>query len=272
MDELLLQKWVDGELSKDQVRNLLHDLTQSDLSNLAGQSLPLNQTETAWKRVAVAFIENQIVEREFTDLDSKFNTIGANDPDTQNHEDDNQELNPLTRTNTSLKAGLGWSALALAASSLLYFSLIGQPLAEPNQSEIATTVVGQDSPVSETNGADQLPNFDRRTLLTLAPDHHLQSTQLPASHSSKVSQQVPLYDAKRFDRRQLGGLRNRDGAARRAWVDQVMPTSGVTDQMVADYEKAGLMVNQNIEFLSGRLDDGRSYMIPYRTVRFSPGQ
>ena len=51
-----------------------------------------------------------------------------------------------------------------------------------------------------------------------------------------------------------------------------MPGSEITDQMAADYEKAGLEVDQDIEFLSGRLDDGRGYLIPYRTVRFTPGQ
>jgi len=260
IDELLLQKLVDGELSNDQIRALLHDVDQSD------------QTSATWKQLAVAFTENQIIQREFSELDSGFLIAEETESKTANDNGSTLQQSAVAPATSPSSASRTWWTFALAASLLIGLSLLYQSSIRTNQADDSSSIATQDSGESLPQEAGRLPNFDRTTLLTLRPDHQLESAELPASLSAKVRQQVPLYDANRFDKRQFNGLRTNDMAARRAWVSQVMPGSGVNEQMMADYEKAGMMVDQDIEFLSGRLDDGRAYMIPYRSVRFSTGQ
>ena len=257
IDETLIQKLVDGELSNDQIRDILSDADQAD------QSRP---ETSAWKQLAVAFAENQMFQRAFSDLDS---AVALNDDTPSTRQRPVRTFTESAHANSSLRTML---TFALAASLLIGVSILYQQYGATKHLNEANIVASNDPAAPEDQSTQLRLNFDHSTLLTLTPDRQLDSAQLPTSFSQKVDRQVPLFDAKRFDRRQLDGLRGNDTAARRAWVDQVMPNNGVTDQLVADYEKAGLRVDQDIEFLSGRLDDGRAYMIPYRTVRFSAGQ
>ena len=272
IDENLLQKLVDGELSNEQIRSILRDADQADQNC---ETSPSQRETFTWKQVAVSFAENQMIQRAFSDFDSSMLMTD----EAESLADSPREINSLgrpartatgsLRTNSSFRTM--WT-FAAAASLLIGVSLFYQHFSNSNKADMSSVVASTNSMEPEDHSAEPLLNFDRTTLLTLTPDHQLESSQLPASFGQKVRQQVPMFDAKRFDKRQLAGLRVNDQAARRAWVDEVMPASGVTDELMADYEKAGLMVDQDIEFLSGRLDDGRAYMIPYRTVRFSAGQ
>jgi len=269
IDERLLQKLVDGELTNDEIRELLR---------AADQAVGEEENQHTWKQLAVAFVEDQLIQRSFADFDSTLESSLLSTEDAGAAADDNIK-NTLPSVASSVEnAGNNtvW-AMVLAAAVLITTAVLYENHLENRQSVTTPTVASSTTNPAGSDGItgdnlQPLPQFDQRTLATLAPDRHLNPDQLPTAFSHKARPQVPLYDAKRFDRRQLNELRNNDVAARRAWVNQVMPNSGVTDQMIADYEKAGLMVNQDIEFLSGRLDDGRSYMIPYRTVKLSPGQ
>ena len=270
IDEILIQRLVDGELSNEEIRHILRDADQVD------QTKSVEQRSSAWKQLAVAFAENQMVQRAFSDFDS--GKSSADEAESKSADDTNITLIRQRHGKTALSAAQRKSGLrtmwtfAVAASLLIGVSFLYHHLNATYPTDQTSSVASNDLADRSVETANPLLSFNRSTLLKLTPDHQLQSNQLPTSFSNKVDQQVPLFDAKRFDRRQLDGLRDNDPAARRAWVNEVMPAFGVTDQLVADYEKAGLIVDQDIEFLSGRLDDGRAYMIPFRTVRFSAGQ
>jgi hypothetical protein len=263
INEHTLQKLVDGELDNDQIRSLLRDADK-----LGGDSHPGD-----WKQMAVAFAENQLIQRSFGDFNSASAVSSpiADDVNIKDSSRSHQSTAADTGSRTVLMALLAASLLIGAALLLHNFSPGSSPTLPPG---FAFETVSDSPDTVADLGAQQkrLPPFNEQTLMALAPDHQLNPDQLPATFGRKGQPQVPLYDAKRFDRRQLSQLRNHDNAAKRAWFDQVIPAERVGDQMVADYEKAGVLVDQEIEFLSGRLDDGRSYMIPYRTVRFTPGQ
>lgn len=266
IDELLLQKLVDGELDNDQIRMLLRDADQIDVGG---------ERSSRWKQMAVAFVENQMTESGFLDFETKDRSTEAGGKMA-----DSARVNAspmLVGGNEEVKRDSSrtlWTfvlaASLLVATSILYHQLPAGVASDT--SERVASIRPENSLTPDDGDHDRLPNFDHRTLLTLKPDRHLEAAQLPTAIGEKVRQQVPLYDANRFDRQQLSELRNNDMATRRAWADQVMPASGISDQLAADYEKAGLMIDQDIEFLSGRLDDGRAYLIPYRTVRFTSGQ
>lgn len=264
IDEHTLQKLVDGELDSDQVRSLLRD---ADLAG--GDSDPGD-----WKQMAVAFAENQLIQRSFGDFNLALESSSpiASDSDTEGPLLSRQRTAADTGNRTLWTAVL--AASLLIATAVLYHNIVSSNALDTTPPSFATATTSSPSDAEVIPGDQQKPllQFDQHTLASLAPDHQLNPDLLPATFGRKGQRQVPLYDAKRFDRRQLSQLRNEDRAAKRAWFDQVIPSGSVSDQMVADYEKAGMLVDQDIEFLSGRLDDGRSYMIPYRSVRFTPGQ
>ncbi len=263
IDEHTLQKLVDGELENDKIRSLLRDADQA-----GGVG---NQTH--WKQMAVAFAENQLIQRSFGNFNSAMDSspTSANNADSLNASPTRQKETAFSENRVLWNFVLAASLMIGAALLYQNFPSTEETLTPPNVAK-TTTSNASDTDVIPGDNQKQLLPFNQRTLVALTPDHQLNPDQLPSAFGRKGQQQVPLYDAKRFDRRQLDQLRSNDSTAKRAWFDQVIPTGSFNDQMVAEYEKAGLLVDQDIEFLSGRLDDGRAYMIPYRSVRFTSGQ
>ena len=126
-----------------------------------------------------------------------------------------------------------------------------------------------DSPVVE--GPKSIESFDRTTLASYEPDHQLETKNIVSASMGKHNNSIPLYDIGRLNPEQLANLRGDDRAAREAMFSRVLPRS-LSQELVQQLQQSGGMVDQNLEFISGRLDDGRSYLIPYRTIRFLPGQ
>ena len=116
-----------------------------------------------------------------------------------------------------------------------------------------------------------IESFDRMTLASYEPDHQLEAKDIASASVGKHSSSIPLYDIGRLNPEQLASLRGDDRAAREAMFSRVLPQS-FSPEVVQQVQQSGGMVDQNLEFISGRLDDGRSYLIPYRTIRFLPGQ
>ncbi len=266
IDELLLQNLVDGELDDNQIRSLLKAADQVD---------PAASDSAMWKQIAVAFVENQMLQGGFADFDAGQGWANPCDATASFDQRNTAKRPPTSGSKVSRNRNRVFWTLALAASLLVgvaFFHHQLSPISMPQITPDSASAVANRLPNNGGSAGDRLPAFDHRTLMTLEPDHHLAASQLPKALREKVRQQVPLYNAKRFNKQQLNRLRDTDLTSRWAWVNQVMPGAEITDQMAADYEKAGLEVDQDIEFLSGRLDDGRGYLIPYRTVRFTPGQ
>ena len=278
IDEPTLQKLVDGELNNQQIRSLLLDADNADNADIAGNG-------AAWKQIAVAYAENQMFERGFSEFDT------AAVPQTQSQPSVDQTTGtvgrPQPKEETSFnRSGTFWK-LALAAALLIGVSIAYQQsqrgadhsnvskqgISKSGSSKLGTSVANSDQqPPSQPEMPAKLQTFDHDTLLTLKPDLHLKSGLLPPEINDRIKQEVPLYNAKRFDRQQLSDLRGNDIEKQRALFDRLMPSSTINAGLSSDYKKAGLLVDQDIEFFSGRLDDGRAYMIPYRTVRMSSVQ
>lgn len=282
IDEVILQRLVDGELDDAQTRQLL---------NQAQQSPPSHE---AWKKLAVAYAENQMLQRGFQSFDDAM-TVPA----------ETQKSNTPRRSNSGRSSLILTARPVISAGDVDYRS-IGWPMAAAaclviamvvgyQQMVLRTDTTAADATAANTPGnlpptierglaelpsddpktnvaAGDLHDFNRQSLLALKPDHHLQPDQLPRGIGQSSLQQIPLYNVRRFAPQQLTGLQNSDASKWHAWFDNVMPGSGFDDQTKSDYRNAGLLVDQDIEILSGRLEDGRTYMVPYRSVRLSAGQ
>jgi hypothetical protein len=255
LDELTLQRLVDSELSHEQVRQLL---AQAEF----GDEL------TTWKTIALAFVENQMFECAFREKES---AQAITDIPTISEGSTVVERPELSHVEEVTRQNSWWKA-ALAASLLLACAVVYQVSNTPK--------VGSDQLVQSPSTVDPLAviaeskpikSFDRVTLASYEPDHQLKAEDVDSASIGKHNSSIPLYNIGRLNPEQLAHLRGDDRAAREAMFAQVLPKS-FSPEVVQQLQQSGGMIDQNLEFISGRLDDGRSYVIPYRTIRFLPGQ
>jgi len=255
-DELTLQRLVDNELSHDQVRQLLAEVEFGD-------------DPTKWKKIALAFTENQIFERAFEQHESELAvrdmpTFSAGSTVVERPEP--SKIEDPTRQNS-------WWAAALAVSLLLTMTVAYQisNTSPKVDSDLLVETPSTIDPPAVVAKSEPIKSFDRLTLASYEPDHQLKAEDVDSASIGKHNSSIPLYDIGRLNPEQLANLRGDDRAAREAMFAQVLPKS-FSPEVVQQLQQSGGMVDQNLEFISGRLDDGRSYVIPYRTIRFLPGQ
>ena len=258
MDELTLQRLVDNELSHDQVRQLLAEAEFGD-------------DATKWKQIALAFTENQMFERAFcwdeVETISEISSIAEISTVIE------RSAPQRRRGYSAGPAPKPWWGVALAVSLLLVTAVAyqGSNLSpKVDDSLLVTTPPTVDLPATVPDSR-AIKSFDRTTLASYEPDHQLETKNIDSASIGKHSSPIPLYDIGRLSPEQLANLRGDDRAAREAMFSQVLPKS-FSPELVQQLQQSGGMVDQNLEFISGRLDDGRSYVIPYRTIRFLPGQ
>ncbi len=274
IDELLLQRLVDNELCHDQIRQLL-----------AGAEFADDQSQ--WKQIALAFAENQLVQRSFFNADSIVSTAKldqSREPEESVRAAQAIETAIETRKGSS-KVSRPWWLAALAASLLLTLGTVYQ--VANTGSKVGGNALVQNGPTIESPqtqagagaGAGAEPatsnktidSFDRTSLASCEPDHQLKTEDMKTWPVTGHNGSIPLYDVQRLHPDQLASLQGDDGAAREAMFARVLPQT-FSPEVVRQLQQSGGMVDQNLEFISGRLDDGRSYLIPYRTIRFLPGQ
>lgn len=256
LDELTLQRLVDSELSHEQVRQLLAQAEFGD-------------DPTSWKKIAVAFTENQMFERAFHQKESA-RAVGdmstVSDVSTVVKQPERSEIDDVTYQNS-------WWAAALAVSLLLTMAVVYQISNTPPKvgNDLLSHSSSTTDPPAVLVEPKPIESFDRMTLASYEPDHQLRAGDIDSATVGKHDSSIPLYDIGRLNPEQLANLRGDDRAAREAMFAQVLPKS-FSPEVAKQLRQSGGMIDKNLEFISGRLDDGRSYVIPYRTIRFLPGQ
>ena len=259
LDELTLQRLVDGELSHDHVRQLLAEAEFGD--------------DTAnWKKIALAFAENQMFERAIDQNESTFSNSSMavelpKRPATGHTQTTAQPIRGSRSTGSSWWSALLAASLLLAATVFYQVSNVSPKIDDGSVVQSSPSVA---SPTAVPN-ARSIESFDRTTLASYEPDHQLKAKDIDGASLGKHNSSIPLYDIGRLNPEQLSNLRGDDRAAREAMFSRVLPQS-FSPEVLQQLQQSGGMVDQNLEFISGRLDDGRSYLIPYRTIRFLSGQ
>lgn len=193
-----------------------------------------------WRDMASAFVENQIWQSEFG-RDALDNPVGLKRREESNN-------------GNSTKAFPFW--LSMAAGMMVALTagwIIGQ----------GGVFSGSDNTIAATNQpsnqglvtADQTPSIDtpERTLVSY-PDYHL---SLEDQNGNRyLDSEIPLYNISNANR---AGIR----------FDQ--PTD-IPSDFLERVQRTGYGVNENIQFISGQLNDGRQFYVPVRTINLSPGQ
>lgn len=275
INPIQLQRLIDGEISSDDLQQFSADLKQQPA---------LSQT------IAAALIEDRVWRNQFGNDSSEKNQITpaseasfSNVAPTKSTEINITSENPIP--NSSLpKSNLPKSVrkprfqvrpnwLAIAASAL-FAAMLGYTLGQQNQTAWPTLAFNPDanpspilspglnpnpSPTVSSNPAPQ-PAIPKLTPASLTADYHL---ELPGNSTSSLVGEVPLYQM-----RSAPHWRQQFRELNQASAKNFQVTPELMNRLHAN----GFRVQQDIEFVSGNLQDGRTFVVPIRSIQFVPGQ
>ncbi len=236
MNEIRLQRLVDGALDADERREFLAGLDRAGLDRAgldsagldsAGlDSAGLDSAPELWREVALAFVEEQVLRAE----------LGA--PRRLQDAADAVVVKPSSPATVSPAI-----VLAIAVSLLVVFGVgfrwgqwQAEPLTPSNPPRIATSGDGNREAV------DVEP--PRGESLDPAPAYRLM-----LAHQGGEAVELPVYE-----RSQIGDL---------PWD---LADMGRFKQFNETLVQRGYRADMQTEYLSGRLEDGRQIVVPYRTV------
>ena len=249
IDPIKLQRLIDGELDTRQVQEIL----------AAAKSTPNH-----WEEIATSFVEDQIWKRSF-----------QSNAESVEHERDSivetqkatpQPVPPPKPTDSQNTFNFSWLAIAAAvlmASGVGYMAgQIPKP-GTPNLDRVAVI------PEQELNLEDSAPKHnlasasdDDQAGFTKADYHfHLpEDSKNPWNEVAGSSQSVPLYRVKNMEQYQRFNQQQQESE------------NSLPPELFKQLSNSGYQMEKNVEFISGRLGDGRSFVVPVQTIRFDSGQ
>lgn len=232
IDPLELQRLVDGELDFEQTQQLLK-LAESD--------------PKSWRLIASSFIENQMWQSEFADDASVGEALAVN------HFEQGKSFG------SGYVKWFSLAAMVLLAASVAFLlddsesGLVNSGLVNSGagMGGLPVDVADNGQPLPDTSS---FPRFDNTgDNLNQMPAMYQVQMEGPDGNTY-VDSQVPLYTT------DLGDARK--------WLGR----EEVPEKMRRKLADSGYGVVHDVRYLRGQLNDGRSFLIPVRNYRFSPGQ
>ena len=255
IDALEIQRLVDAELSAEQIRALLIDAEDDP---------------RAWRLIALGFIENQIWQQTFTSIDAgeiieplrdaidRPGTLSSphsrsSGPPSADHPGRTFPTFPL------------WGiALGLLISLGLGYLIGSRPGQRGEVQHASTTTLDQNRSAGRSLGIDlQNESIDSKpatsqpdraiTQVSYRPEYRI---RLLDDQGNPVDAEIPLYTP-----------------AEAHELDYQWPSDEIPDELEQLWSDAGYYVDQQLDFLSGKLDaDGRRFIVPIRTLKLTQAQ
>lgn len=256
IDPLQLQRLVDGELDENQVQQIL-------------ANAKVNPDQ--WQEIAVGFVENQTWSRAFKNRDSSEEASSRN----ENGSTSGSALgsparafdHPLAKTENSRRpTNHSWWVLAacvMVAATIGYMAseiqnrnLPGSTLVD-NMPSVSSPLLATDNATGGARPGNGTPT--PRPQMTQA-DYHL---EVPQEHLGELGSAGPVAPVPLFTVNNVEQLKR---------LNQQRNTPAISPEMLKQLTGSGYQMEQDINYISGRLGDGRSFVVPVRTIRFIPGQ
>lgn len=235
IDSNQVQRLVDGELSADEIRTLFETA---------------DQNPEQWRGIACAFAEDQLFARQFDTLTEQIDPPKPVTPVVRQSKPSPQPSPPAMPLVKRLAI-----AASLAAVGLFGY-LIGNdgPMTTPG--ELAST---------ENMIADNHPNgaVESLTPVNLQPEYRM---ELLTPDGESIDGEVDLY---RYN--DLHQLVQREGGNRNVKLSDFLPPSGFSTEARQRLSQSGYEINESTNYVSGRLQDGRQFVVPVRSIRFDQG-
>ena len=276
IDPEKLQHLVDGELSATETRELLRSIDcQSD----------------DWRDIACAMIENQLFQKQFllaaqhesNDEDAAVKNELAAAPVQQTEQDSPLPVQRNDHHSGSERRLFGFPLQSLAMAAGLMIALTTGYLVGTSKNDSMLSTDTGNSLIAESNLDD---DADASNLVT-NDEQELPTTTDPADPTEPSSQispasyvefempngetppgQVPLYNV--ADVKRLTGLQQ-DKQLDEATLNRLLPELKMSPEIRDQLGRSGYVVEVQTRYVTGDLGDGRKFIVPVRTMRWSAG-
>jgi hypothetical protein len=274
IDLLQLQRLIDGESSISEIQQLL---------KLAGQD------SGHWQTIALALMEERALQRKW--LETESGGPGSTDAQTGVSSQPIKSLVGTTEAETSEKKWTESSPANRTEPNLLNNQTVGGGSVDPKWDSGHRAVVrkwlavaaaialatligyrwGQRQPLETLAGIDRggfelkssgteddlaANTASRITPVQHRPDYHLELSDVAGG---QLRGTVPLYSLESFEQWKIDDLANNN-----------LPFS-LSSEQLHDLHQQGIRVHEKLEFISGDLENGKKFLVPVRSIRFSPG-
>ena len=230
-----LQRLIDGELSSDEIRALFE---------------VADQHPSWWRTIACAFTEDKLFAKQFESLTEPVDLKQT------------QSTKPAKATTRESKPAANRISLVkqlAIAASLAVAGLLGY-------------MFGSDGPITNPGGSAAAPNMiaDNNsagtpavTPVDLQPEYRM---ELLTPDGEAIDGEVDLY---RYN--DLHQLVRRGNANSKVSLNDFLPPSGLSTEARQRMNQSGYEINETTNYMSGRLQDGRQFVVPVRSIRFDQG-
>lgn len=235
MNPTQLQRLIDGELSTDEIRLLFKSA---------------DQHPSQWRQIACAFTEDKLFAKQFESMTEQI----ASKPTKPSRSVANETKSSTQTMPTVMRFAI---AASVAVAGLIGY-MVGsdgpmESMVVPNPSMETNIIASNDADAPAVTPVDLQPEY-RMELLT--PD-------------GDAMNEVDLY---RYDDLHRLVENRGDRSNNRVTLSDLLPPSGLTQEARQRMSQSGYDVNESTNFISGRLQDGRQFVVPVRSIRFDQGQ
>lgn len=248
VEPILLQRLIDGESTATEVESLL---------------AAAEQNADHWKEIAIALLEDRAWQSQ---LECQSKEVLAMIPATVSSIENQTDIasesgrNDLPRpsslsSSASSKRRVQWGWLSAAAAAVVLATLIGYGVGQNSERGPALVDGTPENQVAADPTFQPSISQSPITPVKHRPDYYL---NLPATADSGLQGSVPLYHVESVD----------------AWQPPHR-TESYSSQLSAEslraLQRQGFDVRENVEFITGDLENGKVFVVPIRTIQFTPG-
>lgn len=217
----------------------LQRLVDGELDTAGMQSLlrDADGQPEMWKEIATAFVEDRVWQNSFVDSSDMANAnpmFGSSNP------------KPAERATHKKRNGYSdnrWRRLFSMAAAVLLATGIGFMIG--NQQPASQSPSNGIADASRDEGS---LSSDQITRVSVEPDYRMQL-------DDDFNNEIPLYDASRA--KELG---------------LSLEPASIPDSLQKFATESGYQLDENLRYISGRMDNGNRFVVPVRRIQFIPGQ